>query len=67
MKKIYMMPSIDVTEVMVDTLMAAGSILNPDDDNQTVTPSDEEYDGEFGSNRTRDPWRDGECSTAWSF
>ena len=58
MKKIYMMPSIDVTEVMVDTLMAAGSILNPDDDNQTVTPSDEEDDGEFGSNRTSDQWGD---------
>ena len=53
-----MMPSIDVTEVMVDTLMAAGSFLNPDDDNQTVTPSDEEYDGEFGSNRTSDQWGD---------
>ena len=58
MKKIYMMPSIDVTEVMVDTLMAAGSILNPNDDNQTVTPSDEEYDGECGSNRTSDQWGD---------
>ena len=53
-----MMPSIDVTEVMVDTLMAAGSILNPNDDNQTVTPSDEEYDGELGSNRTSDQWGD---------
>ncbi len=58
MKKIYMMPSIDVTEVMVDTLMAAGSILNPDDDNQTVTPSDEEYDGEFGSNNNSSFWEE---------
>jgi len=53
-----MMPSIDVTEVMVDTLMAAGSILNPDDDNQTVTPSDEEYDGEFGSNNNSSFWEE---------
>ena len=58
MKKTYMMPSIDVTEVMVDTLMAAGSILNPDDDNQTVTPSDEEYDGEFGSNNNSSFWEE---------
>ncbi len=58
MKKIYMMPSINVTEVMVDTLMAAGSILNPDDDNQTVTPSDEEYDGEFGSNNNSSFWEE---------
>ena len=58
MKKIYMMPSIDVTEVMVDTLMAAGSILNPNDDNQTVTPSDEEYDGEFGSNNNSSFWEE---------
>ena len=58
MKKIYMMPSIDVTEVMVDTLMAAGSILNPNEDNQTVTPSDEEYDGEFGSNNNSSFWEE---------
>lgn len=58
MKKTYMTPSIDVTEVMVDTLMAAGSILNPDDDNQTVTPSEEEYDGEFGSNNNSSFWEE---------
>ena len=56
MKKIYMMPSIDVTTVNMETLMAAGSILDPDSDNQSVTPSDEEYNDEFGSNRNSDVW-----------
>ena len=50
------MPSIDVTTVNVETLMAAGSILDPDSDNQSVTPSEEEYEGEFGSNSNSDFW-----------
>ena len=56
MKKIYMMPSIDVTTVNVETLMAAGSLLDPNSDDQSVTPSDEEYEGEFGSNSNSDVW-----------
>ena len=56
MKKIYMMPSIDVTTVKMETLMAAGSLLDPNSDDQSVTPSDEEYEGEFGSNSNSDVW-----------
>ena len=60
MKKIYMMPSIDVTEVQIDTLLEGGSTLDPTKDSQEVTPVDDEYDGEFGGNRNRYSWDDDE-------
>lgn len=51
MKKVYMMPSIEITEIESDIVLAGASKLDPNEDNQTVTPSDEEYDGEFSSKR----------------
>ena len=60
MKKIYMMPSIDITEVLTDTVLTGGSSLDPTKDDQSVTPSEEEYNDEFGGNRNRDQWDDEE-------
>ena len=62
MKKTYMIPGIDVVEVRVDTALAAVSndTLDPDKDVQGVTPSDEEWNDEFGSRRNRDRWDDEE-------
>lgn len=60
MKKIYMMPSIDITEVLIDTVLTGESSLDPAKDDQSVTPSDEEYNDEFGGNRHRDQWDDEE-------
>ena len=36
-----------------------GSTLNPDSEDQEITPTDEEYDGKFQSRR-RDVWDDEE-------
>lgn len=58
MKKTYMMPSINVTTVKMETLMAAGSLLDPNSDEQTVTPSDDEFNGEFGSNNNSSFWEE---------
>ena len=51
MKKAYLMPSIETTEIESDIVLAGASKLDPNEGNQTVTPSDEEYDGEFSSKR----------------
>lgn len=45
------MPSIEITEIESDIVLAGASKLDPNEDSQTVTPSDEEYDGEFCSKR----------------
>ncbi len=55
-----MMPSIDITEVLTDTVLTGGSSLDPTKDDQSVTPSEEEYNDEFGGNRNRDQWDDEE-------
>lgn len=60
MKKKYMMPSIDITEVLIDTVLTGGSSLDPAKDDQSVTPSEEEFNDEFGGNRNRDQWDDEE-------
>ena len=43
------MPCIEITEIESDIVLAGASKLDPNEDNQTVMPSDEEYDGEFSS------------------
>lgn len=55
-----MMPSIDITEVLIDTVLTGESSLDPAKDDQSVTPSEEEYNDEFGGNRNRDQWDDEE-------
>ena len=59
MKKNYMMPSINMTEVRMDTLLASQSTFDPTKKEQNITPSDEEYNGEF-SNRNGGFWDDDE-------
>lgn len=60
MKKIYMMPGIDITEVLTDTVLTGGSSLDPAKGDQSVTPSEEEFNEEFGGNRNRNQWDDEE-------
>ena len=55
-----MMPSIDITEVLTDTVLTGGSSLDPAKGDQSVTPSEEEYNDEFGGNINRDQWDDEE-------
>ena len=55
-----MMPSIDITEVLIDTVLTGESSLDPEKDNQSVTPSEEEYNDEFGGNRHGEQWDDEE-------
>jgi hypothetical protein len=61
MKKTYLVPGIEVTVFHGDAILAGASKLDPNEDNQTVTPSEEEYDGEFSSNRNNyNVWDDEE-------
>ena len=62
MKKTYMIPGIDVVEVRVDTVLGAASVLDPSKDNQDITPTDDEYNDEFGSRRNLDRWDEEEDS-----
>ena len=59
MKKSYIMPSIEIEKLQVEAILAGASKLDPNEDNQTVTPTDDEYGGEFGGNRNhRYTWDD---------
>lgn len=60
MKKKYMMPGIDITEVLTDTVLTGGSSLDPAKGDQSVTPSEEEFNEEFGGNRHGGQWDDEE-------
>ena len=54
-----MKPGTDVTEVLTDTVLAGASTLDHNSDTPSVTPTDEEYNDEFGSKRhNRDRWDD---------
>ena len=49
MRKEYISP--EVKHLAFDEmLMAAQSVLDPDKDNQSITPTDDEWDGEFSAN-----------------
>lgn len=59
MKKIYMMPSIVTMTIHTEAVMAAQSALDPNKENQEITPVDDPYDGEFTSKRGgRTVWDD---------
>ena len=49
MKKEYIEPSIKMLVTGCESLLASASELDPTKDDQKVTPSEEEYDGEFGA------------------
>ena len=56
MKKTYLVPGIEVVVLHSDVVLAGGSVLDPNENNQTVTPTEEEYDGEFSSNGNYSVW-----------
>ena len=57
-KKAYIVPEMDVFQMVAEPVMATGSTLDSDSDNPSVTPSDEEYDNEFGSRKGSGIWDD---------
>ena len=62
MKKTYQMPSIDIVNIRTEAVLAVNSpsnTLDPDKDNQEITPNPDTYDGEFSSKRGgRTVWDD---------
>ena len=56
MKKNYLKPDLKFVFVE-DILMNAGTALDPTQGDQTVTPSNDEYDGEFGASQVN-VWED---------
>ena len=62
MKKTYQMPSIDIVNIRTEAVLAVNSpsnTLDPDKDNQEITPNPDPYDGEFASKRGgRTVWDD---------
>ena len=46
MKKIYIQPQTKVEFAQCETMLAA-SIFDQNSDNQSITPTDDEYNGEF--------------------
>ena len=56
MKKQYIEPNLFATEIALQRIMQ-GSTLDPNEDDQSVTPSDEEYDDEFSAHE-RYEWGD---------
>lgn len=56
-KTAYIIPQIKTLLMTCDAVMQAASALDPNEGNQSVTPSDDEYDGEFGA-RQYSVWSD---------
>lgn len=58
MKKEYISPLTSLFLIETQQMIAASTLVK-DQDNQTVKPTDEEYEGEFGSRR-HNVWDDEE-------
>ena len=58
-RKIYNKPVVKVYTLSTHSLLMASQFGNPSEDGQDITPTDEEYSGEFQSRR-RDVWEDEE-------
>ena len=56
-KTAYIIPQIKTLLMTSDAVMQAASSLDPNEGNQSVTPTDDEYDGEFGA-RQYSVWSD---------
>ena len=56
-KTAYIIPQIKTLLMTSDAVMQAASALDPNEGNQSVTPSDDEYDCEFGA-RQYSVWSD---------
>lgn len=41
-----------------ESLLASASELDPSKDDQNVTPTEEEYDGEFGAKKFHSVWEE---------
>ena len=50
-KTAYIIPQIKTLLMTSDAVMQAASALDPTKDEQGVTPSGDEYDGEFGASQ----------------
>lgn len=58
MKKEYIEPSIKTLVTGCESLLASASELDPSKDDQNVTPTEEEYDGEFGAKKFHSVWEE---------
>ena len=56
-KTAYIIPQIKTLLMTSDAAMQAASALDPNEGNQSVTPTDDEFDGEFGA-RQYSVWSD---------
>lgn len=56
-KTAYIIPQIKTLLMTCDAVMQAASALDPTQGEQGVTPTDDEYDGEFGA-RQYSVWSD---------
>ena len=58
-KTSYIMPLTKILVVGNEATMQTASALDPTKDDQVITPSDDEYDGEFGARmNTTSVWDD---------
>ncbi len=55
MKKKYITPLTTVTAIVTESVIAT-STLTAGLDNQSITPTNDEYDGEFSSKGRDDDW-----------
>lgn len=55
MEKTYIQPQTKVEFAECEAMLAA-STLNPNSDSQSITPSDEEYNGEFSVKEYDTDW-----------
>ena len=58
-RKIYNKPVVTLFTLSTHSLLMASRFNNPTEEQQDITPTDEEYDGEFQSRR-KDVWEDEE-------
>ena len=56
-KTAYIIPQFKTLLMTSDAVMQAASALDPNEGNQSVTPSDDDYEGEFGA-RQYSVWSD---------
>lgn len=58
MKKEYIEPSIKMQVTVYESLLASASKLDPTKDDQNVTPTEEEYNDEFGAKKFHSVWEE---------
>ncbi|MBO4826458.1 MAG: hypothetical protein J5506_04360 [Prevotella sp.] len=60
MKKVYIEPITKVKTAVIEAILQTASELDPNKGDQSVTPTEEEYEDEFGAKKFHSVWDEDE-------